>query len=202
MTNGVIFHFNYLMKKLEPSEEPANPAQFPAQQLYLNSPYSPKAPAASHLNSVSRTFPTRSENLTGLSDSHFSEKMRQKRWVPQVLWRLFRHRARTLSSAIAAMLPPPPSAAECRYCKGSRCLRCSAEAMSFLVRPDDPSDYFRLLNRCFVVMSDDAPPLLDFDPRSRWSQAQVRTPPYMYTHTNVCMQVYNFAHTRITFIHT
>lgn len=131
--------------------------------------------------------------------------MRQKRWVPQVLWRLFRHRARTLASAIAALLPTPPLAvAECRYCKGSQCLRCSAgaaEAMSFLVRPDDPTDYCRLLNRCFVVVSDDAPPFLDFDPRSRWSQAQVRTPPYIYTY-KVCMYVYNVAHTRITLIHT
>ncbi|KAE8055935.1 hypothetical protein FH972_012743 [Carpinus fangiana] len=60
-----------------------------------------------------------------------------KHWVLQVLWQLFRHQALTLASAIAALLPPPPTMEECR-----------------------------LLNRCFVVVSDDAP-LLDFVPRSR-----------------------------------
>ncbi|KAK0575118.1 hypothetical protein LWI29_034268 [Acer saccharum] len=45
--------------------------------------------------------------------------------------------------------------------------------MSFLLRPDDPSDYRSLLDNCFVVVNDRAPPLLDFSPENRWSQKQV-----------------------------
>ncbi|KAG6679659.1 hypothetical protein I3842_13G004200 [Carya illinoinensis] len=100
--------------------------------------------------------------------------MPEKRWIPQVLWRLFGNRARTLASAIVALLPyPPPSPAECP-CKGLRCLGCSgSDAMSFLLRPEDPDDYLKLLNRCFIVVPDDEPALSYFHPHCRWSQAQI-----------------------------
>lgn len=105
------------------------------------------------------------------------KKMPEKRWIPQVLWRLFGNRARTLASAIVALLPyPPPSPAECP-CKGLRCLGCSgSDAMSFLLRPEDPDDYLKLLNRCFIVVPDDEPALSYFHPHCRWSQAQVCMP--------------------------
>ncbi|KAK6162973.1 hypothetical protein DH2020_002814 [Rehmannia glutinosa] len=99
---------------------------------------------------------------------------RKRERVPEVLWRLFRNRARTLADTILALIPPPPAkGAECR-CKGCRCLSCSGdEAMSFLVRPGDPSDYRKLLTGCFVVVSENAPPLPVFDPHCRWTQCEV-----------------------------
>ncbi|KAK6140447.1 hypothetical protein DH2020_025808 [Rehmannia glutinosa] len=99
---------------------------------------------------------------------------RKRERVPEVLWRLFRNRARTLADTILALIPPPPAkGAECR-CKGCRCLSCSGdEAMSFLVRPGDPSDYRKLLTGCFVVVSENAPPLPVFDPHCRWSQCEI-----------------------------
>ncbi|KAK6162962.1 hypothetical protein DH2020_002803 [Rehmannia glutinosa] len=99
---------------------------------------------------------------------------RKRERVPEVLWRLFRNRARTLADTILALIPPPPAKGdECR-CKGCRCLSCSGdEAMSFLVRPGDPSDYRKLLTGCFVVVSENAPPLPVFDPHCRWSQSEI-----------------------------
>ncbi|KAL5543238.1 hypothetical protein UlMin_010948 [Ulmus minor] len=101
--------------------------------------------------------------------------MPKKRKVPAVLWRLFRERACTLSTAIISLLPSPPSpGVECRYCKGRRRLCCiGADALSLLLRPTDPSDYRKLLNKCFVVVSQNAPPLLHFYPDSHWSQHQI-----------------------------
>ncbi|XP_056159211.1 telomerase reverse transcriptase isoform X3 [Syzygium oleosum] len=112
--------------------------------------------------------------------------MPKRRRVPHVLWRLFRDRARPLADAIVRLLPPPPPAAaeaaagaeRCRWCGGRRCLGCvrgggGAAVASFLLRPDDPSEYRRLLTRCFVVVGDDAPPLSDSSPLARWSQRQI-----------------------------
>uniref|UniRef100_A0A2N9FAF5 Telomerase reverse transcriptase n=1 Tax=Fagus sylvatica TaxID=28930 RepID=A0A2N9FAF5_FAGSY len=97
--------------------------------------------------------------------------MPKKRRVPEVLWRLFRDRARSLACTIVSLLPPPPSL--CLCCTGSQCLGCSgAEAMSFLMRDDDPVDYLKLLNQCFVVVSDNAPPLSLSYSHSRWPQPQ------------------------------
>ncbi|OVA12268.1 Telomere reverse transcriptase [Macleaya cordata] len=86
--------------------------------------------------------------------------MAKKQRVPEVLWRVYQNRARTLADTIISLLPPSPStSADCR-CKGCRCLGCTGtESLSFLLRPDDPSDYKHLLTKCFVVISDDAPPL-------------------------------------------
>ncbi|KAL2234191.1 UNVERIFIED_CONTAM: Telomerase reverse transcriptase [Sesamum indicum] len=99
---------------------------------------------------------------------------RKRKRVPEVLWRLFRHRARSLAETILALIPPPPATASGCRCKGPRCLYCSGEeVMSFLVRPDDPSDYRKLLTGCFVVVSENAPPLPVFDPHCRWSQCEI-----------------------------
>ncbi|KAL0379886.1 UNVERIFIED_CONTAM: Telomerase reverse transcriptase [Sesamum angustifolium] len=99
---------------------------------------------------------------------------RKRKRVPEVLWRLFHHRARSLAETILALVPQLPATASGCRCKGRRCLSCSGEeAISFLVRPDDPSDYRKLLTGCFVVVSENAPPLADFDPHCRWSQCEI-----------------------------
>ncbi|KAJ4972194.1 hypothetical protein NE237_005293 [Protea cynaroides] len=98
--------------------------------------------------------------------------MKKKRRVPDVLWRLYGNRACTLADTIVSLLPlPPPSPADC-WCKGCGCLGCSGDgAMSFLLRSDDPPDYHKLLNRCFVVMPDDQlQRRRAFYPECRWSQ--------------------------------
>ncbi|KAL0462694.1 UNVERIFIED_CONTAM: hypothetical protein Slati_0157000 [Sesamum latifolium] len=101
---------------------------------------------------------------------------RKRKRVPEVLWRLFHHRARSLAETILVLVPPLPATASGCRCKGRRCLSCSGEkAMSLLVRPDDPSDYHKLLTGCFVVVSEDAPPFPVFDPHCRWSQCEVRS---------------------------
>ncbi|KAK8469216.1 hypothetical protein PHAVU_005G021500 [Phaseolus vulgaris] len=97
-------------------------------------------------------------------------RKRNKRSVPGVLWRMFRHRARTLSDTVTSLLPPPPQL--CR-CNGRRCLGCTLDAKSFLLRPDDPSDYRKLLSQCYVVVSENAPSLPVFVPLSGLSQNQV-----------------------------
>lgn len=101
-------------------------------------------------------------------------KKRSRRRVPEVLWRLFHNKARTLADTILSLIPSPPLAvANCR-CKGRRCLGCMGDkAMSYLLRPKDPSDYRKLLTQCFVVVPDGAPPLSGFDPHNRWPQLEV-----------------------------
>ncbi|XP_024175568.1 telomerase reverse transcriptase [Rosa chinensis] len=103
--------------------------------------------------------------------------MMKKRRVPQVLWRLFHHRARTLAHTLTSLLPPHSSSpnAQCRFCKGRRCLSCCTgpDAVSFLLRPDDPSDYRSLLDKCFVVVSENAPGITRFSPESHWSQIEI-----------------------------
>ncbi|XP_022152578.1 telomerase reverse transcriptase isoform X3 [Momordica charantia] len=100
--------------------------------------------------------------------------MRKKRRVPEVLWRLFRHRARTLAETIVSLLPSASSSpAECR-CDGRRCLRCcGGDAEGFLLRPDDPHDYRVLLTQCYIVVSEKAPPHSDFSAGSHWSQHEI-----------------------------
>ncbi|XP_004308218.1 PREDICTED: telomerase reverse transcriptase-like [Fragaria vesca subsp. vesca] len=101
--------------------------------------------------------------------------MKQKRRVPVVLWRLFHNRARTLAHTLATLLPPRSPKPQCRFCNGRRCLRCCSDAMSFLLRPNDPSDYRSLLDTCFVVLSDNAPRITRFSPESHWSQIEIVT---------------------------
>lgn len=96
--------------------------------------------------------------------------MVKKPRVPEVLWRLFSRRARTLADTITSLLPPP----DC-LCHKRRCLRCSgATPEGFLLRPDDPCHYRQLLTQCYVVISEKASPVSDFSNESRWSQRQVR----------------------------
>ncbi|GAV67018.1 RVT_1 domain-containing protein/Telomerase_RBD domain-containing protein [Cephalotus follicularis] len=98
--------------------------------------------------------------------------MPKQRRVPEVLWRLFRDKAQTLAHAIISLIPQQ-SAENCR-CKGRRCLQCDGpDALSFLLRPDDPSGYRNLLNRCFVVVDPNALCVPEFTPGSRWSQHQI-----------------------------
>ncbi|KAA0048343.1 telomerase reverse transcriptase [Cucumis melo var. makuwa] len=95
--------------------------------------------------------------------------MVKKPRVPEVLWRLFSRRARTLADTITSLLPPP----DC-LCHKRRCLRCSgATPEGFLLRPDDPCHYRQLLTQCYVVISEKASPVYDFSNESRWSQRQI-----------------------------
>ncbi|XP_062107723.1 telomerase reverse transcriptase isoform X2 [Humulus lupulus] len=85
--------------------------------------------------------------------------------VPEVLWRLFGSRARTLSNTIVSLHPSPtptPSSS-------------NADGMSFLLRPGDSSDYRKLLDRCFVVISENATKntISRFSTESHWSQHQI-----------------------------
>ncbi|KAL2330799.1 hypothetical protein Fmac_018380 [Flemingia macrophylla] len=97
-------------------------------------------------------------------------RKRNRARVPGVLWRLYRHRARSLLDAITSLLSPPP--ALCR-CDGRRCLGCAVDANSFLLRPDDPSDYRKLLEKCCVVVSENAPSVPFFVPPSGLPQQQI-----------------------------
>ncbi|WMV10846.1 hypothetical protein MTR67_004231 [Solanum verrucosum] len=97
----------------------------------------------------------------------------KKRRVPEILWRLFHNRARTLGATILSLIPLK-SSTNCQ-CKGRRCLGCDGEygAISFLLRENDPDDYRKLLNQCFIVVSDQAPPLHGYDPDCRWAHLEV-----------------------------
>ncbi|KAK7323478.1 hypothetical protein VNO77_26952 [Canavalia gladiata] len=100
-------------------------------------------------------------------------RKRHKAPVPGVLWRMFRHRARTLSATIISLLPSPPLSLELCRCQGRCCLGCSRDARSFLLRPDDPSDYHKLLEKCYVVVSKNAPSIPFFMPHSGSPQDQI-----------------------------
>ncbi|KAI7998944.1 Telomerase reverse transcriptase [Camellia lanceoleosa] len=82
------------------------------------------------------------------------KKMRRR--VSEVLWRLFHNRSPTLADTIISLIPPPPLPPEC-CCQGWQCLGCSGDgAMSFLLGPDDPSDYRKLLTHRVAVISNNA----------------------------------------------
>lgn len=87
--------------------------------------------------------------------------MPKKGRVPEVLWRMFGNRARRLSNTIISLFPPSPTPYD----------------MSVLLRSDDSSDYRKLLEQCFVVVSENvAPnPISCFSPESHWSQHQIVT---------------------------
>ena len=100
--------------------------------------------------------PASIKNISFSFDFGVGKKMGKKRKrVPEVLWRLFRKRAQSLECTIESLLPS------------------SEKAMSLLVRDKDPLQYRKLLNQCFLVVSENAPPLSHFNPHSRWSQSQV-----------------------------
>ncbi|CAH1415622.1 unnamed protein product [Lactuca virosa] len=98
--------------------------------------------------------------------------------MPEVLWKLFQNRALTLAETILSLIPQPSSATVQLRCTGSQpCLHCCShgDRMSFLLREDDPSDYCKLLNQCFVVASDIAASPPYFHHHSRWSQLEIVT---------------------------
>lgn len=94
--------------------------------------------------------------------------------VPNVLWRQFGDKARTLAKTIISLIPR-----DCNCNAKGKCLRCifgdgEEAAMSCLIRPHDPSNYRDFMTTCFVVIPHDAPPisaLLGFT--RHWSQLQV-----------------------------
>ncbi|KAL3537415.1 hypothetical protein ACH5RR_000781 [Cinchona calisaya] len=45
--------------------------------------------------------------------------------------------------------------------------------MSYLLRPKDSPEYRKLLNQCFVVVPDGAPPFSRLDPHNRWPQLEI-----------------------------
>ncbi|GMH15186.1 hypothetical protein Nepgr_017027 [Nepenthes gracilis] len=97
----------------------------------------------------------------------------KRKWIPEVLWRLFREKARTLADTIISLIPQ-----ECQCKNQSKCMRCvfgiEDALLSYLIRSEDPPDYHDLLNRCFVVVPENAPPLpSDISPGNRWSQHQI-----------------------------
>ncbi|KAL1551836.1 RNA-directed DNA polymerase [Salvia divinorum] len=97
---------------------------------------------------------------------------RKRKRVPEFLRALFRDRVRSLSDTILDFIPPPPAPYSCK--SHHSCLYCSGDqAMSFLVRSTDDLDYRDLLEGCFVVVSDHAPPNPVFDHRCGWSQLQI-----------------------------
>ncbi|XP_021296858.1 telomerase reverse transcriptase isoform X2 [Herrania umbratica] len=102
-------------------------------------------------------------------------RKKKRSWkVPKILWRIFNEKARNLATTITCIIPPPPSQPfpiTCR-CQGRSCLQCCEDPISFLLRPDDPLDYKKLLHDCFVVVNDDAP-FLEFNPDRHWSQKQI-----------------------------
>uniref|UniRef100_A0A6N2KEM2 Telomerase reverse transcriptase n=1 Tax=Salix viminalis TaxID=40686 RepID=A0A6N2KEM2_SALVM len=78
-------------------------------------------------------------------------KKKKKGRVPEVLWRVFRYRARTLSNTVTSLINNPPS--------------------SFvLFKADDPATYRKLLKDCYIVLSDNAPPVAHFNLENRWPQ--------------------------------
>nr|AAD54276.1 telomerase reverse transcriptase catalytic subunit [Arabidopsis thaliana] len=93
--------------------------------------------------------------------------------VPEILWRLFGNRARNLNDAIVDLIPNRNIQPEQCRCRGQGCLGCSSDKPAFLLRSDDPIHYRKLLHRCFVVLHEQTPPLLDFSPTSWWSQREI-----------------------------
>ncbi|XP_010692706.1 telomerase reverse transcriptase isoform X3 [Beta vulgaris subsp. vulgaris] len=95
--------------------------------------------------------------------------------VPNVLWRQFGDKARTLAKTIISLIPR-----DCNCNAKGKCLRCifgdgEEAAMSCLIRPHDPSNYRDFMTTCFVVIPHDAPPisaLLGFT--RHWSQLQFK----------------------------
>ncbi|CAJ2644128.1 unnamed protein product [Trifolium pratense] len=95
----------------------------------------------------------------------------RKQQIPGVLWRVYHHRARTLSETIISLIPSPPRS-PC-FCNGQGCLGCSSDAMSFLLRPNDPSDYRQMLQNTYAVISEHARPLRFFVPYSHCPQKEI-----------------------------
>lgn len=107
-----------------------------------------------------------------LSEGEMARKPRRN--VPEILWRSFGERAKNLKDSIIDLITPRSIQPEKCRCRGQGCLGCSGDKASFLLRPDDPIHYRKLLHRCFVVLHEQAPPPPRFSPTSWGSQRDVR----------------------------
>uniref|UniRef100_M4CWJ1 Telomerase reverse transcriptase n=1 Tax=Brassica campestris TaxID=3711 RepID=M4CWJ1_BRACM len=96
-----------------------------------------------------------------------------RRNVPEILWRSFGERAKNLKDSIIDLITPRSIQPEKCRCRGQGCLGCSGDKASFLLRPDDPIHYRKLLHRCFVVLREQAPPPPRFSPTSWGSQRDI-----------------------------
>ncbi|MQM22071.1 hypothetical protein Taro_055119, partial [Colocasia esculenta] len=107
-----------------------------------------------------RTAPNKKEAPAPTPPSPHLVMAKKRPRPPEVLRRVFGDRVRSLGETLLALLSHPlPSPEKCR-CRGRGCLVCGGPA--FLLRCEDGSDYRRLLNRCFCVISAVAPELTDF----------------------------------------
>ncbi|KAL2904748.1 Telomerase reverse transcriptase [Bienertia sinuspersici] len=101
-------------------------------------------------------------------------KKRKPGRVPNVLWRQFKDRSASLSNTILSLIPKT-----CNCNSMGKCLYCvfgngDEASMSYLVRPNDSSEYLHLMSTCFVAVPHDAPPLSPFTIFTRhWSQTQI-----------------------------
>ncbi|KAG2273754.1 hypothetical protein Bca52824_056309 [Brassica carinata] len=96
-----------------------------------------------------------------------------RRNVPEILWRSFGERAKNLKDSIIDLVTRRSiQPGQCR-CQGQGCLGCSCDKPSFLLRPDDPIHYRKLLHRCFVVLHEQTPPPPRFSPTSWGSQREI-----------------------------
>ncbi|GAB2236220.1 hypothetical protein Drorol1_Dr00027959 [Drosera rotundifolia] len=103
-----------------------------------------------------------------------------KRTAPQVLWRLFGDRVRSLAETILFLLPRE---CRCRFGRRWKCLRCTfhgsggegeGEGGGYLVREGDEKEYVEMMKWCYVVVDDNAKGLdPDTCPLTRWSQRQI-----------------------------
>ncbi|CAN0862426.1 Telomerase reverse transcriptase, partial [Linum grandiflorum] len=107
-------------------------------------------------------------------------KRKRKPRIPQVLWKLFEKRVRNLANTLVSLIPhpsslSPPSCSCISSPPPSGCLRCTTgeRAKLFLLRPDDPPDYRKLLTLCYVVVDVNAPPLRNFCTDNRWPQIEI-----------------------------
>ncbi|KAG5531264.1 hypothetical protein RHGRI_026019 [Rhododendron griersonianum] len=78
--------------------------------------------------------------------------------LPEVLWKIFNSRARTLAHTIISLVPPPTPSAAAGRCKGRG--------------RQDPSDCGKPSTQCFLDVSDNSPPLSAFYQDRRWSQRE------------------------------
>ncbi|CAN0862428.1 Telomerase reverse transcriptase, partial [Linum grandiflorum] len=118
--------------------------------------------------------------LFTVSVEEMAAKRKRKPRIPQVLWKLFEKRVRNLANTLVSLIPhpsslSPPSCSCISSPPPSGCLRCTTgeRAKLFLLRPDDPPDYRKLLTLCYVVVDVNAPPLRNFCTDNRWPQIEI-----------------------------
>ncbi|CAN1344024.1 Telomerase reverse transcriptase [Linum perenne] len=104
---------------------------------------------------------------------------KRKPRIPQVIRKLYGKRVLNLANTLVSLIPNPaslsPPSCSCIGSRPSGCLQCTTgeRAKLLLLRPDDPSDYRKLLNSCYVVIDENAPPLGHFRTDNRWGQIKI-----------------------------